>query len=135
MEPTHYQKELYEFAKSLDHDALISALVNCEMKAGDMAKRNMKLEKNNRLLASNLKKAVKAKDAHKKLNQDWLDACDGYVDNPDDLESWMSCAIHEDDEWYSKYVDAGILKDELYRAGDKIRELEKPIEELKKQIK
>ena len=47
--------------------------------------------------------------------QEWKDAANdhAFIDNPDELESWMSAAIHEDDELYSKYIEPLKLRAEI----------------------
>ena len=51
----------------------------------------------------------------KEQNKEWKDAANdhAFIDNPDELESWMSAAIHEDDELYSKYMEPLKLRDEI----------------------
>jgi len=152
MEPTHYQKELLEYAKSLDRDELIGCLVNAEMKAGDMAKRNMKLEKNNRLLASNLKKAVKAKKELKEENEELHEVVRDYEGViPDDFDRAMPTDIEDViDELKEKEAEATLENDKLRAEikslkpvskntekewGVVYKSMCKEIEELKKQIK
>lgn len=62
-------------------------------------------------------------DEVKQEVEDWKDSCSGYVETPDELEMWMSAAIHEDEEEYSKYMEPLELRDEVVKLGEQIAAL------------
>ena len=61
-------------------------------------------------------------DKLKEEVEDWKEACSGYVNTPDELEMWMSAAIHEDEEEYSKYMEPLELRDEVAKLQEQLNE-------------
>jgi DNA repair exonuclease SbcCD ATPase subunit len=70
-------------------------------------------------------------EENKKLKEEiegWKEVAETYsIETSDELESWLSASIHEDDEVYSKYMEPLELRDE-------VEELKKQNEKLKKEI-
>ena len=76
-----------------------------------------------------LQEAIKRGDIQQELAdlkeevEEWKESCSGYVNTPDELEMWMSAAIHEDEEEYSKYMEPLELRDEVKKLKEENEEL------------
>ena len=71
------------------------------------------------------------KDKIKKLKEElegWKEVAETYsIETSDELESWLSASIHEDDEVYSKYMEPLELRDEVEKLKKTIKRLNEQI--------
>ena len=75
-----------------------------------------------------LQEAIKRGDIQQELAdlkeevEEWKEVANEYhLETPSQLESWMSAAIHEDEEEYSKYMEPLELRDEVKKLKEELK--------------